>query len=100
MEQAMTRRLAPRLIASEQQAVSHVLRYQDELRGSEALQARLSYAPAWYAVRDAAWVLRFAPSKFVGYDYASAEEYLADSGRRGDRDGRQTERLLSQWFAV
>src|SRR3954452_9117920 len=100
MEQVMARRLAPRLIASDQQAISHIIRYQDELRGSEALQARLSYAPAWYAVRDAAGVWRFAPSKFVGDEYASVEEYLADSGKRGDRDGRQTERVLSQWFVV
>jgi len=90
----------PRLVTTVEQALSHVARYQTEIERSKELNSRVSYAPAWYAVRNEAEGWIFAPSKFVGYDYPSAEDYLADSGKRGDRDGRQTERLLSQWFAV
>ena len=37
----------------------------------------------------------FAPSKFVGYSDNSAEAYFSE---QNERDGRQTERVLQQWF--
>jgi len=54
---------------------------------------------SWYAVKDqhsGEW--KFAPSKFVGYQNASAERYLVESGTEGDFDGRIIERVLKQWF--
>jgi uncharacterized protein (DUF433 family) len=94
------RRAVPSLITSAAQAEEHIRRYAQQLQRSSALRERAGYARAWYALRgdDGGWT--FAPSKFVGYRYASAEEYLKDSGGEGPRDGRQTERVLEQWFEV
>jgi uncharacterized protein (DUF433 family) len=92
-------RFGPSLITSAAQAEQHIRRYAKQLQRSSALRERAGYARAWYALRgDEGWI--FAPSKFVGYHYASAEDYLKDSGGEGPRDGRQTERVLEQWFEV
>jgi uncharacterized protein (DUF433 family) len=93
-------RLIPPLVASLAQAENHIHQYERQLTRSVPLRERASYARAWYASQrpDGKWV--FAPSKFVGYDYATAENYLKDAGRAAQRDGRQTERVLEQWFEV
>lgn len=86
------------IVSSFSDARSNIARYRREAAGSPRLLERAAYARSWYADRDEHGSWRFAPSKFVGYRYATAEDYLADSGARGDRDGRQTERILAAWF--
>lgn len=93
-------RPSPSLVTSAAQAENHIRQYERELQRSVPLRERASYARAWYAGKRADGEWAFAPSKFVGYDFASAEDYLKDAGRGGQRDGRQTERLLEQWFEV
>lgn len=90
------RRLA--LITSLAEAEKHIRQYGRELRNSVKMQRRVANHRSWYALRSGSnsWV--FAPSKFVGYRFASAAEYLAEAGRDGDRDGKQTERVLMEWF--
>lgn len=86
------------IVSSLDGARSNIARYQRESSDNPRLLERATYARSWYAARDEHGSWRFAPSKFVGYQYATAEDYLADSGASGDRDGRQTERVLAAWF--
>ena len=82
------------IVTTAKQACSNILKFEDELQGSSELQDRLSFARAWYAVRDEDGVWRFGPSKFIGYQKMTAKEYLDGKAR----DGRRTEAQLAQWF--
>lgn len=88
----------PALITSLAEAERHIRQYGRELRNSAKMQRRVANHRSWYALRSGPNPWIFAPSKFVGYRYASAAEYLGESGQDGDRDGTQTERLLMEWF--
>lgn len=82
------------LVTSAQDARKNVLAFEKELAGNRKLAEIMSYGRAWYASRNGErWV--FGPSKFVGYESNTARSYLATHDRR---DGRLTERVLSQWF--
>ncbi|MBT2246262.1 hypothetical protein JQK15_22410 [Sphingobium sp. BHU LFT2] len=81
------------LVTTAKQAVRNIARFSHELDASPDLQSRLSYARAWYAHREND-VWHFGPSKFCGYQGMTAAEYVDDD----PRDGRRTERQLSQWF--
>jgi len=84
-------------ITSPDDARRNIRRYQVELAENQILRDRARYARAWYAEKTAeGWI--FAPSKFAGYRFSSASEYLAESGNRGQRDGRETERVLAKWY--
>jgi uncharacterized protein (DUF433 family) len=84
-------------ITSLEQARQNIRRYQLELAASETLRGRAGYVRAWYAEKTGTgWI--FAPSKVVGYQFSSAAEYLVESGNRGQRDGRETERVLTAWY--
>lgn len=87
------------LVTSLGDARANIARYEAEAIDAPRLLERAAYARSWYADRDEHGRWRLAPSKFVGYQYATAQDYLADSGGTGDRDGRQTERALARWFA-
>ena len=72
-----------------------VSKFSAELKRSPELQDRLSYARAWYAMKqDDEWV--FAPSKWAGYRHMTAKAYLGNS--QTSMDGRKTEKHLQQWF--
>jgi hypothetical protein len=80
--------------ATSKAVAANIRRFQDEVAQSPALQGRLPYARAWYAVRDRGrWL--FGPSKFVGYDGFTAARYLKESKAH---DGRATEAHLRRWF--
>lgn len=84
-------------ISSLEEARQNIRRYQSELARNEILRNRTAYFRAWYAERtEDGWI--FAPSKFTGYRSSSAAEYLAESGNRGQRDGRETEHVLAKWY--
>lgn len=86
------------LVTDRDQAIANILRYRAELdnarRGAD-LRKLMSRVHAWYAARPNGGQWHFAPSKFVGYPDNSAEAYFRE---RQVRDGRQTERILRQWF--
>jgi uncharacterized protein (DUF433 family) len=84
-----------RLISTVSVARQNVLRYSDELQRSGPLQEIMSYARGWYACRNQSGDWAMAPSKFAGYADNDAESYVR---QHRERDGRLTERLLSQWF--
>jgi hypothetical protein len=74
---------------------ANVLSFPKALQGNQALQDRLSYARAWYAVHEPdGWV--FAPSKWAGYSHMTAATYLGDT--EASMDGRKTEKYLQRWF--
>jgi uncharacterized protein (DUF433 family) len=83
------------LISAVSEARQNILRYSDELQRSRPLQEIMSYARGWYACRDKSGDWAIAPSKFAGYADNDAESYVR---HHQQRDGRLTERLLSQWF--
>jgi hypothetical protein len=77
------------------EAYQSIHKFQTELEASPELQARLSYARAWYAHKDEAGRWRFAPSKFAGYKDIDAKSYLEGAEIS---DGRRTETQLQQYF--
>jgi uncharacterized protein (DUF433 family) len=84
-------------VTSLEEARQNIRRYQSELDANEFLRNRIGYVRAWYAEKtEGGWI--FAPSKFTGYRSSSAAEYLAESGNRGQRDGRETEHVLAKWY--
>lgn len=86
-----------KLISTENQALSNILRFEAQVKQSPALVDRLAYARSWYAQKDQKGVWRFAPSKFIGYDSLSAQDYIDKSNIN---DGRRTEAQLTQWFSL
>jgi uncharacterized protein (DUF433 family) len=82
------------IVTDVEQVKENIERYQADLR-YPGLVARMSRHPVWYAVRDDDGHWRFAPSKFIGYADISGKEYLSSYDRK---DGRETERVLSEWF--
>lgn len=90
--------MSSKMVTSFQEVIGNIDKYKHALRHAE-IRRRVAMVWSWYAVKDqhsGEW--KFAPSKFVGYQNASAERYLAESGTESDFDGRITERVLSQWF--
>lgn len=83
-----------KIVTSERQALTNIRRFRKELDASPGLQGRLSFARAWYAYEAGDGMWRFGPSKFIGYEGMTADEYLDDDAR----DGRRTEKQLAQWF--
>ena len=86
----------PALATSPRMVRNAISRFGKQVRRSPQLAGRLAYARAWYACRDAKDRWRFGPSKFVGYERLSAQEYI-ELSRKG-LDGRRTEAQLRQWF--
>ena len=86
----------PALVSSAADAMANIHRFASDFRRNPALQARVTLAHDWYAVRgDDGWVFGF--SKFVGYRDNNATRYLrmAQSGMNGGN----TEARLRNWFA-
>lgn len=86
----------PALATSPRIVRDGINRFQDEVRRSPRLANRLPYARAWYVCRDDEGRWRFGPSKFVGYEGLTAEQYV-ELSRKG-LDGRRTEAQLRQWY--
>jgi uncharacterized protein (DUF433 family) len=82
------------LVVSADAAKDNIARFEAELAKNQQLAEIMAYGRGWYATRSPkGWAL--GPSKFVGYAGNNAKAYLSS---HRDRDGRLTERALSQWF--
>ena len=82
------------LVVSAKAAQENTERFEKELAKNSQLADIMAYGRGWYASRTATgWAL--GPSKFVGYADNNAKAYLSS---HRERDGRLTERALSQWF--
>lgn len=82
-----------KIVTSPDQVCENILKFENELRRSSDMQARLSYARSWYACQDESGVWNFAPAKFAGYQDMDAARYL-DEAESEARDGRRTESQL------
>lgn len=91
-------RKVPRFVSSVDEVISNITSYWRAAGRNARLSERAGYTRSWYAYRDHSGSWQFGPSKFVGYQNANAEKYLSEAGGEGERDGRQTERVLSEWF--
>ena len=74
-----------------------ITRFRSEVQRNPQLRSRLAYARAWYAHQDEDGQWLFGPSKFVGYEGLTAEQYIKEAGN-GLLDGRRTEAQLQRWF--
>jgi hypothetical protein len=94
------------LVSSVAKLVENINRYNDH---AEMFAELMPYNRAWYALRrESGWLL--GPSKYIGYENLSPEEYLGSPysaekrGRLVQRDksglpldGRVTEGVLKRW---
>ena len=80
-----------------EQVAENIRRFEAEVARSAELQSTLGHVHAWYAVRRPEGGWHFGSSKFVGYADNTAERYL--KSRRGNADGRETEKAMGQWFS-
>lgn len=83
-------------VSSPREAIANISRFLAAVEHDPGLRDRAGYVRSWYAHRDASGTWQFAPSRFVGYQ--NAEDHISQSGPDGERDGRQTERVLGAWF--
>src|SRR5260221_3679882 len=90
------------LITSRTELVQNIRKFSDRAQDFADL---MPYYRSWYAVRNESGYL-FGPSKFIGYQDLSPEEYLASAysseahGRIQGQDvldGRVTEVVLKRW---
>ncbi len=82
------------VVANAEHACANIQRFEKELGRNGDLASIMSYGRGWYACKGGTgWFL--GPSKFVGYADNNAQTYLST---HRERDGRITERVLSQWF--
>jgi uncharacterized protein (DUF433 family) len=82
------------LVATREDAIANILSFRKELESSVGLQRIIGYSPCWYVLNDSEGY-GIAPSKWVGYLRIDADAYLANNGAH---DGRETEKVLHQWF--
>ena len=64
---------------------------------SQQLRSRLAYARAWYAYPDENGRWLYAPSKFIGYEGLTGDQYV-ELAEKSLIDGRKTEVQLKKWF--
>src|SRR5947209_20113108 len=81
------------VVSDPENVLANIVRFEDEIKQSHALQKRLAYARAWYAYQDekAAW--HFGAWKFVGYEGMTAARYVDGAE---ERDGCRTEGRLQE----
>ena len=84
------------LVTHVDQITRNVTIYQEEVRKSAGLNARIARTVWWYAIPTmSGW--QFAPSKFVGYINLDASKYLKQAQ---SLDGRDTEKAMRDLFAT
>ena len=87
-------RMLSGVVVDAKSACANIRSFQKELGRDSDLANIMSYGRAWYACKgEHGWLV--GPSKFVGYADNDAQSYLRT---HRERDGRITERVLSQWF--
>jgi len=87
--------MTSKLVILRDDACENIRRFGNELVKNRKLAEIMSYTRGWYALRDTGGAWAFAPSKFIGYSGNTARDYLKS---HRERDGRLTERVLSEWF--
>ncbi len=85
----------PHLVGTLKDVKDNISNFQTEI--TDEMKERLSYARAWYAIREEDGKWKFGPSKFIGYRNMTASKYLKKRTSNW-LDGRKTESKLSDWF--
>lgn len=91
--------MKPRTVTSPEQVIDNIDNFQEIVRQRRQVQDRVARVWSWYAYKDeksGAW--KFAPGKFIGYRDANADNYLAETTKAPEHDGRIVERVLEEWF--
>ena len=84
-------------VSAPRQVASNIRKFAAELAENPELQSMLGHVHAWYALRLADGTWTFGPSKFVGYQDNTANNYLETYQETAD--GRATEHALRRWFS-
>ena len=80
------------------QVIENIKKFQIELKkknGKNDLVNALGQFTNWFAHKDELGNWIFAPSKFIGYQEMSLEEY--ENKNQNKLDGRQTDAILKKW---
>ena len=82
----------PNLVEDKTQLIQNARNFSELTPSSNSFAYKvLNYFKHWYYFEESDI---FAPSKFIGYENTTLENY-----RRGEgRDGRETEKVLQEWF--
>lgn len=86
------------LVKTYEDVVINVKEFHDNINNAEELIKKLSQFRHWYYIEE---LEKFAPSKFIGYQNITVEEYVVGtSTEKGYMDGRDTVPRLKKWFEV
>lgn len=83
------------LVKSYEDVVKNVSVFCDNVNDCEDIRRKLSNFQHWYYIEE---IDKFAPSKFIGYQDITVEDYIFGTSSEGYMDGRETEKQLNKWF--
>lgn len=83
------------LVTDPTQVLGNIARLQSEFASSPELMDRASFVHAWYVDTRDPTHPKFGFSKFLGYQDLDSKTYLA---QYKDLNGRDTEKVLKDWF--
>lgn len=84
------------LVETYEDVVKNARVFSENLKDCVDVKKKLSSFQHWYYFEE---IDKFAPSKFIGYQDISFEDYIYGTSRDyGYMDGRETELQLSNWF--
>ena len=83
------------LVETYEDVVKNAKVFCDNVNDCEELRSKLSNFQHWYYIEE---IDKFAPSKFIGYQDNTVEDYIFGTSSQGYMDGRETEKQLNKWF--
>lgn len=86
------------LVGNYEEVIKNCKVFNESVDNHEELMKKLSLFRHWYYIEE---LNKFAPSKFVGYQNITAEEYILETrSEDGYMDGRDTVPRLRKWFKL
>ena len=82
-----------RLVLTPEEVKTNILEFSEAVELYPRLRNLLGYFRAWYAERDDEGRWQVGPSKVVGYQFDSLDDYEPK-----ELDGRETEAQLQSWY--
>ena len=83
----------PEFVTEYAEVVANVRQFNQDLGTNAPIIEQLSQFKHWYYVPE---LEQFGPSKFIGYKMMTSSRYA----RGEEKDGRDTEAELKQWFIL
>ncbi|WP_259391284.1 hypothetical protein [Paenibacillus sp. 1011MAR3C5] len=81
------------LVTELDEVLDNVKQFNADLKAGRDVNDQLSQFTHWYYISE---LDQFGPSKYVGYKNMTSNDYLRGDGK----DGRDTEKVLKNWFAT